>query len=325
MQNLKRIETLSDDLADAAEAGNLEWLKSTLAAGVDVDSTNRFGTTALMRASARGDVGMVRFLLSYGADPNRVRNDKFTALALAAFFGRQNVVKCLVEHGADTNASTRFGTSPEMWAKARTFRTVAQYLGDKETARTRIPVTVAVDVSSAKQDEHARLQRSSTSLRLRLRVALSSVVLIVGCAVAEVVIEHRQSAPPAINEMTPANTKTIPVQTTVEPTVTEASVQSVNAAVNLDHSEGSGKRNTAAKPHSHVAQSRGQQNDSAEGSVTIIDEAKVKTEPAPREAPPTPVKVIVSRPVSAKPAAITSQLISSPSSEKTKSKVIQWP
>jgi len=330
MLNLKRKETLAEDLAHAAETGDVEWLKSTLTAGVDVDATNIFGTTALMRASSRGDVQMVRVLLSFGADPNRIRNDKFTALALAAFFGHQGVVKCLVEHGADTNASTRFGTSPEMWAKARTFRGVARYLGDKGNEPARIKIvrdsgTVAVDDASRQDDKYSNVPRSFPSFGLSLRVALSSLVLLFVVAVAEVVIEHRQAAPATVIEVPPVNTESIPAKPAVEQSVTQPSVQTVNASVNLNHSENSGRPNSSAKSHSRVAQSRGQENEADETAVSIAQEPKGKTEVAPREPAPPPVKITVSRPVSSKLGASPTQLISSPGNEKNKSKVIQWP
>jgi len=349
MLNLKRQEMLSEDLAQAAETGNIESLKSTLAAGVDVDATNIFGTTALMRASSRGDVEMVRVLLSCGADPNRARNDTFTALALAAFFGHQGVVKCLVEHGADANASTRFGTSPEMWANARTFRSVARYLGDngnapaqitrraarctKATAGRSTPkhfaatvnsAPVAVDDYSAKDDQH--IPRSFSALRLSLRVALSSATLLFVVAVVEVVIEHRQAVPPTVNQYPQLTTESIPLQTPIEQNVPQPSTEPANTSANLNHAEDLGRRNSPpAKPHNRIAQGRGQENDAEETPVSISEEPKIKTDVSPRESIPPPLKVTVSRPVSSKPAASTSQLISPPANEKTKSKVIQWP
>src|ERR1044072_5970788 len=82
---------------------------------------------------------MVRVLLEHGADANIKRNDKFTALALAAFFGHTEVVRVLMEHGADSRASTRGGTSPQMWATARTFNEVANQLDNSVAPGTQIP------------------------------------------------------------------------------------------------------------------------------------------------------------------------------------------
>jgi len=324
MLNLKRKETLSEELARAAETGDVEWLKATLAAGVDVDSSNMFGTTALMRASSRGDVRMVSVLLTYGADPNRARNDKFTALALAAFFGHQPVVKYLVEHGADPKSSTRFGTSPEMWANARTFRSVASYLGDKRKEPTPTTRIVVVADPSAKQHEHFDIRGSSLSFSLIRRVALCSLILFLVVAVAEVIYEHRQAPPATVSELPSLTTESIPAKTSIEQNVIEPPVQSVSAAANLNHAEDLGKRNSSpAKPHNRVAQNRGQDNE--ETSTSIAKEPEIKSEAAPQESTLPPVKVTVSRPAPSRPAVGTTQLISSPNNEKPRSKVIQWP
>lgn len=86
------------------------------------------GMTPLMHAVCDDSVDLVLTLLNDGADVNAKRNDGFTALALAAFFGRTRIVKLLLERGADVRVVTRFGTSPEMWAKARGFREIVDLL-----------------------------------------------------------------------------------------------------------------------------------------------------------------------------------------------------
>ena len=111
-----------------AENGNVDELAALLPRVPDINACNEHGVTALMRAAQNGRVKMVRALLEHGADTNVKRNDKFTALALAAFFGHTEVVRTLMEHGADSEASTRGGTSPQMWATARTFSEVVDQL-----------------------------------------------------------------------------------------------------------------------------------------------------------------------------------------------------
>ena len=108
--------------------GDVAALASVLKRVPDINARNEHGVTALMRAAQFGHVRMVRALLEHGADANITRNDKFTALALAAFFGHTQVVRALMEHGADSQASTRYGTSPHMWATARTFNEVVNQL-----------------------------------------------------------------------------------------------------------------------------------------------------------------------------------------------------
>src|SRR3954447_13857082 len=124
----RKMHSAAEDLWRIAEAGDTRNVESVLAAGVDIDASNSHGMTALMRAASHGRAEMVRLLLKHGADPNRTRNDKFTALVLASFFGHEEIVKILVEHGANIDAATRFGTSAQGWASARTFPDVAEYL-----------------------------------------------------------------------------------------------------------------------------------------------------------------------------------------------------
>lgn len=121
---------------EAAEAGQLAVVEAKLPQVADINARNEHGVTALMRAAQHGHAKVVRLLLAHGADANIIRNDKFTALSLAAFFGHTEVVRALMEHGADSKASTRHGTSPHMWATARTFNEVVSQL-DKPKAPPR--------------------------------------------------------------------------------------------------------------------------------------------------------------------------------------------
>src|ERR1043165_10024269 len=135
------------ELWRVAEDGDVEELAPLLRRVPDINACNEHGVTALMRAAQHGRVKMVRALLEHGADTNIKRNDKFTALALAAFFGHTAVVRVLMEHGADSKASTRNGTSPQMWASARTFNEVVDQLGTPVVRRK--PVTPVVNKAPA--------------------------------------------------------------------------------------------------------------------------------------------------------------------------------
>ena len=132
MSAVKKTDYLPDaatlDLWRVAENGNVNELAAVLPRVRDINARNEHGVTALMRAAQYGHVKMVRALLEHGADTNIKRNDKFTALALAAFFGHTEIVRALMEHGADSQASTRYDTSPHMWATARTFNEVVDQL-----------------------------------------------------------------------------------------------------------------------------------------------------------------------------------------------------
>ena len=133
----------TEELWGVADAGEVDKLAGILAHGVDVNACNEHGMTALMRAANHGHVKMVRALLQHGADANLTRSDKFTALALAAFFGHTETVRVLIEHGAKSEVVTRFGTSPRMWAAARTFDEAARSLEKppRVTAAERVAAT----------------------------------------------------------------------------------------------------------------------------------------------------------------------------------------
>jgi len=124
----KNSSQATEHLWRIAETSDTDRLESCLVSGADVNAANPRGVTALMRAVSRGNVKMVRALLAHGADPNSSRNDHFTPLLLAAFYGHEEIVRLLVEAGADINAHSRFETSAQMWASARTFRNVVEYL-----------------------------------------------------------------------------------------------------------------------------------------------------------------------------------------------------
>lgn len=118
------------ELWRVAESGAIDDLAAVLPQA-DINARNEHGMTALMRAAYHGRVQMVRELLDHGADPNVTRNDNFTALSLAAFFGHAEIVDILMRHGANTDVATRFGTSPYIWAKARSYGDVARSLENR--------------------------------------------------------------------------------------------------------------------------------------------------------------------------------------------------
>src|SRR5918992_194827 len=115
------------ELWRAVEDGEIDEFEAVLPRA-EINARNEHGMTALMRAARHGRLQMVRALLEHGADPNIARSDNFTALSLAAFFGHTEIVEVLLKHGARTDVATRFGTSPHMWAKARSFKDVERCL-----------------------------------------------------------------------------------------------------------------------------------------------------------------------------------------------------
>ena len=151
VRKLVVVDTATRELWRVAEGGDVEDVAAILSRGVNVNARNEHGMTALMRAAREGHAAVVRVLLEHGADANMARNDKFTALALAAFFGHTETVRTLIDHGAKSEVVTRSGTSPRMWATARTFTEAARCF-EKPAPLRPVPapvLTVAAPVASA--------------------------------------------------------------------------------------------------------------------------------------------------------------------------------
>src|SRR6266849_9384486 len=109
----------------AIRQDDLKAVESLLGQGVDPDSRNQEGATALMYAALHAGVPVMKLLLASKADPNAQNHVGATALMWAA--GDAGKVRLLVEAGADVNARSRSGRTPLMMAAA--------YAGNLETVR----------------------------------------------------------------------------------------------------------------------------------------------------------------------------------------------
>ncbi len=85
---------------EAAERGDLARLTERLDRGIDINTTSKGGTTALMLAAYAGHVEAVRWLLDRGADLHAVGRDGLTPLAWAIREGRDEVAAILRAAGA---------------------------------------------------------------------------------------------------------------------------------------------------------------------------------------------------------------------------------
>lgn len=92
------------DLFLAAMNGNEERVITLLNQGVDVNSKNAGGRTALMAACFSGNMHSVKTLLAYGADSNIADNAGNTALMDALIFGDEDIINLLIKSGANVNA-----------------------------------------------------------------------------------------------------------------------------------------------------------------------------------------------------------------------------
>ncbi len=99
-------------VADAAERGDLEEVRSLLRDGADANAAQNDGMTALHWAAANGDAEIARTLLFAGATVRAAtRLGGYTPLHLAARSGDVEVAGILLDAGADPDAFTTTGVT----------------------------------------------------------------------------------------------------------------------------------------------------------------------------------------------------------------------
>ena len=103
-------------LIKASATGRAEIVSKLLNNGVNVNSYNDFGETALMVASMLGYVKIVSILMEYGALLNMKSNCGDTALIWASLSGRTEIVSKLLENGANIDIKDNNGITALVWA-----------------------------------------------------------------------------------------------------------------------------------------------------------------------------------------------------------------
>jgi len=113
------IELSDSPVADSAEHGDGEALRSLLREGADVNAAQGDGMTALHWGAVRNDSRTVETLLYAGANVHATtRLAGFTAGLLAARNGDAATLERLLDAGADANGATAMGASSLMLASA---------------------------------------------------------------------------------------------------------------------------------------------------------------------------------------------------------------
>lgn len=96
----------------AAERGHTEAARVLLAAGADLNATDKIGGTPLRYAADGGHAEVVGLLLASGAQVNVSDGYGETPLHIAARRGYKDIVSLLVANGAQVNLRDRSGTTP---------------------------------------------------------------------------------------------------------------------------------------------------------------------------------------------------------------------
>ncbi|XP_050725807.1 protein phosphatase 1 regulatory subunit 16A-like isoform X2 [Eriocheir sinensis] len=99
-------------LLEAAARNDIEEVKALLEAGVDPDSTNEDGLTALHQCCIDDSEEMMRLLVQHNADVNAQDSEKWTPLHAAATCGHLHLAKFLIAKGANLLAVNADGNMP---------------------------------------------------------------------------------------------------------------------------------------------------------------------------------------------------------------------
>ncbi|KAG0694241.1 Protein phosphatase 1 regulatory inhibitor subunit 16B [Chionoecetes opilio] len=99
-------------LLEAAARNDIEEVKALLEVGVNPDSTNEDGLTALHQCCIDDSEEMMRLLVQHSADVNAQDSEKWTPLHAAATCGHLHLAKFLIARGANLLAVNADGNMP---------------------------------------------------------------------------------------------------------------------------------------------------------------------------------------------------------------------
>ena len=122
------------DLIEAARTNDVAQVKVLLERGVDPESRDESGHTALHFAAGYGYAEVAQTLVDHGADVDAVGNIGNTPLLIAAQEGHTEVARILVDNGANIDAEDEFGGTSTRYAAGRGHRDVVDILRGAEVS-----------------------------------------------------------------------------------------------------------------------------------------------------------------------------------------------
>ena len=132
----------STPLSVAAEFGRLDvvqfLVRHLTQKGVDLNSTNNDGKTAIYNAAQKGHLAVVQCLVQQNVDVNKGANDGTTPLFIAAQYGHLAVVECLLSAGADKNQGNSTGWTPLFMAAHKGRSAVVRYLIEQGAEKDKV-------------------------------------------------------------------------------------------------------------------------------------------------------------------------------------------
>jgi len=96
-------------LHDNIENGSLSSIEAALDKGIEIDSVDNNGDTAVLLAARYGRIDVLRLLVERGANVNVLDSKKRDVLNIAITTGAVEIVSMLLKAGAPTNRINRIG------------------------------------------------------------------------------------------------------------------------------------------------------------------------------------------------------------------------
>lgn len=123
-------EGRGEEFVRAIAARHSQMVELFLASGIDVNSRDESGRSALFAAIASNQLDLARRLLSAGADPKVADDAGRTSLMAAGLVGDESLVKAMLDAGADASAVDERGHAALHFALMRKDKALVQLLID---------------------------------------------------------------------------------------------------------------------------------------------------------------------------------------------------
>lgn len=107
--NIGEDETMSEQLFKVVEGKEVDRVRDLLDKGVDINSQDTQGRTAIMIATYANDVEMVKVLIAEGADVDIQDNMLNNPFLYAGAEGYMEILKLMIAAGADPTITNRYG------------------------------------------------------------------------------------------------------------------------------------------------------------------------------------------------------------------------
>lgn len=158
-----RTFTLVDRFLEAARQGDVATIERSLELGVDIDSADALGRTAIILAAKdAGSFEVVKLLRSRGASLDPVDVNGRDALSFAAGRGRIEILRFLRSEGRPIDTPDAHGRRPLYHAAASSHAEVVELLleqGADPDARDRFGDTALILVCAKGNDDIAKILR----------------------------------------------------------------------------------------------------------------------------------------------------------------------